>query len=917
MRPRFIQIRGARTHNLKGVDASLPLAAITAVTGVSGSGKSSLAFDTLYAESQRRFVESLSVYARQFLERLDRPDVDRIESVPPAIAIGQGSVPRTARTTVGSMSQLLDLLELLFGAVSIPYCVKGHGPLEAQGPSALSAQLQAEHPGARLVVVTSIESKRIPELVADGYHRALGASGEATLLGAQGDPIQDLIIDRLVVKDSPRLAEAIQTAYRIGRGSAALYFPDSGERRHVEERPSCGRCGAHAPRREARLFSTSSAIGACPSCQGFGKVASLDLDKVVPDASRSLLQDAIAPWSTPARAKYKAYYHRLADKRGLRLTVPWQDLSKKEQKLVLDGDAKLGFPGVRGFFAALEEKRYKMSARILIARYRGYDVCSDCDGQGLRPESLSYRVGGRSIAELRRETVENLRGTIEALSLPPEVEPLRERIRRRLSVLERVGLGYLTLDREARTLSSGEARRVHLSGALGAGVTGTLYVLDEPSVGLHPRDTARLGIILRSLTEAGNTVVVVEHDTELIELADHVLELGPGAGRRGGELLYSGSPAELRGRDTATGRALMGPAEDSQLRRATTLFETPRIEVHGARARNLADFDIHIPKGALTCISGVSGSGKSTLLHEVLAKNLPRHFTGARLDDRAVRGISGMDEITGVHVIDASPLSRSSRSIPATYLNAWTEIRKVLAASREARTAGLTASDFSFNSGRGRCEVCLGLGYVTVDMQFLADVEVRCEACGGRRFKPHVRKVRWRDHTVVQILEMSVEEAYDEFGAHPAVRRGLEPMLAVGLSYLPLGQPTSTLSAGEAQRLKLAAHLAERGHGRPLLLLDEPTTGLHLSDVARLLAAFDALIARGATVVVVEHNLEVLRHAHHVIDLGPDGGALGGRLLVQGSVLDLLDCEASHTAAALTAYIGRAPAPRIAGHGAA
>lgn len=911
MKPRFIQIRGARTHNLRSVDADLPLAAITAVTGVSGSGKSSLAFDTLYAESQRRFAESLSVYARQFLERLERPELERLDAVPPAIAIGQGAVPRTARTSVGSMSQLLDLFELLYAAVAIPHCPNDHGPLEQHAASAVREELARTRNGARLVVTATVPAARVLGLVRDGYRRALSPAGELYTLDADAPATADateLVIDRLVVKDEPRLSEAIETAYRLGEGAAGLHFPDSGEHRRVDARWRCAVCGSQALPKEARLFSRQSAVGACPECQGFGRVASLDMEKVVPDPSRSLLQDAIAPWATPARAQYKAFYHRLAEARGLRLTVPWQDLSAKERRMVLRGDARLGFPGVSGFFAALEEKRYKMSARILIARYRGYEPCERCGGRGLRPESLAYRVGGRSIGDLSALSVDAARELVDGLSLPKEVEPLRERIRRRLSVLAEVGLGYLTLDREARSLSSGEARRVHLSSALGGGVTGTLYVLDEPSVGLHPRDTARLSRILRSLTDAGNTVVVVEHDVELIEAADHVLELGPGAGRRGGQLLFAGRPAELRGRKTATGQALLGPGAEALLRRSSALFETPKLRVLGARARNLAGFDLEIPKGALTVITGVSGSGKSTLLHEVLAKNLPRHFTGARLDERAVGEIHGMDEITGVHVIDASPLSRSSRSIPATYLNAWTEIRKVLASGREARAAGLTASDFSFNSGKGRCEVCQGLGSVTVDMQFLADVEVRCEACGGNRFKPHVTKVRWRDRNVVEILAMSVEEAYDEFGAHPSARRGLEPMLAVGLGYLPLGQPTSTLSAGEAQRLKLAAHLAERGLGRPLLLLDEPTAGLHLQDVAKLLSAFDALIARGATVVVVEHNLEVARHAHHLIDLGPEGGPGGGRLLRQGSLIDIMDTEGSHTAAALAAYLSRDPA---------
>jgi excinuclease ABC subunit A len=932
-----VELRGAATHNLRHVDCDVPLGRVTVVTGVSGSGKSSLAVDTLYAEAQRRFMTSLSAYARQFLERLERPPLERLDFVPPAIAIGQHSRPTSARSSVGSLSQVSDLLQLLYGAAASAQCPNGHGPLGGADTSRAAAALVESHSGRRAIVVARVRRERrsFASLIRDGYARALDADGAVATLDAD-DPRAEVrvVVDRLKLDAPARLAEAIGRAYALADGRAELVFPDGGEPLRLAEATRCGACGFEAPPREARLFSPTSAIGACPTCEGFGREASLDLGRVVPDPTKSLLEDAIAPWSTPAYADWKDFYHRLAKRRGLDLKRPWHQLTDAQRALVLDGDPALQFPGVRGFFAHLETKRYKMSARILIARYRTYVPCSQCGGAKLRPGALAYRLGDASIAELHQRPIEALGAHLDALALDPGVEPLRQRLRARLRLLDEIGLGYLTLGREGRTLSSGEARRLHLSTALGAGVTGTLYVLDEPSVGLHARDTERLAGLLRALADGGNTVVVVEHDLEIIRRADHVLELGPGAGRRGGHVVFAGAPDALARADTATGRVLRGERErDLASPRAGAPDDVPAprrgrgaaprgstapappepeprarasgaIELRGARARTLRGLDLTLPLGGLVAITGVSGSGKSTLVHEVLIPSFLRAKQGLPPDRARLDALLGADRVDAIEVVDTNPLARSARSIPATYLDAWSEIRKVLVESADAKRIGLEPGDFSFNAAGGRCETCQGLGTVTVDMQFLDDVTMVCEACQGRRFKARVLAARWRGLDVAELLERSIDEAHELFAEHRAVRRRLEPLREVGLGYLALGQPTSTLSGGEAQRLKLAAHLAEahkseRARSSSLLVLDEPTTGLHATDVERLLEALAALLERGASVLVVEHNLDVVARADWVVDLGPEGGPRGGGLVYQGPVAGLRAHPTSLTGAAL------------------
>lgn len=897
-----IELRGVRTHNLKAVDADVPLGRITVVTGVSGSGKSSLAVDTLYAEGQRRFIASLTAYARQFLDRLARPDFERIDFLPPAIAIGQGSRPSSARASVGSMCQVADLLQLVYGAAAEPWCIHGHGPIAPASASQARASLVRDFLGQDAIVTAWVEASERSRagLARDGYARALDESGALVTIDRAAGARLEVVVDRLRIRDEPRLAEAVGAALRLGGGSARVRI--GAEVLPLVASLACSSCGFKVPPREARLFSPASPLGACETCQGFGRVQVVDPERVVPDPRKSLLQDAIAPWSTPGHAEWKEAYPRLAKRHGLDLKRPWQDLPEAHRALILEGDPNLGFEGVSGFFAYLEKKRYKVSARILIARYRSYLPCPDCGGSKLKPAALAYRVDGKTIAQAQALPIDALLAWLQSLQVDAAVRPLLERLGGRLEVLDRIGLGYLTPAREGRTLSSGEARRVHLSSALGAGVTGTLYVLDEPSIGLHPRDTERLGEVLTQLAAAGNTVVLVEHDTALIRLADHVIELGPAAGKHGGQVVFAGSPDALAEADTATGRALVSEDVEIEL---PVRRDRDALQVRGARGRNLGGFDVRIPLGALTVITGVSGSGKSTFVNEVLTKNVERALAGKRAEASGAQAIVGVERLRGLTVVDTSPLARSTRSIPATYLDAWTPIRAVLAESGDAKRLGLSPASFSFNGKGGRCETCEGLGVVSVDMQFLEDVTMTCDACSGKRFAPKVLEARWHGLDVSQILGLTVDEAAERFAEHRTIQRRLRPLREVGLGYLTLGQATSTLSGGEAQRLKLAAHLAEGRAEGQLFVLDEPTTGLHASDVAKLLSAFAALLEGGATLVVVEHNLELIRHAQHIIDLGPEGGARGGQLVVEGTIFDLIGSPTSRTGAALRRYLGQ------------
>ena len=931
--PNAIVIDGARTHNLKGVRCAIPRGALTVITGVSGSGKSSLAFDTLYAEGQRRYVESMSIYARQFLERMPRPDVDSINGVPPAIALEQHNGVRNARSTVGTVTEISDYLRLLFARIGIVYCPACGSLVMRDTAQAAADRVLATVDGARVQLVAPVPLAggdprvRLDELLRDGYRRLLidGKLVDADALDDEALRTMrtlPMVVDRLraTKDDRGRLTDALQSAFALGQGRAEAHAEGCDEPLIFDEGFSCAKCGHVLKPPTPALFSFNSPLGACETCQGFGRVIGIDLDKVIPDARKSLADGAIAPFQTPSNAECQDDLVKLAKKhKTVRLDVPWGKLNKKEQKWVLDGDPDYRpggwrhgqWYGVRGFFAYLETKKYKMHVRVLLARYRGYDPCHACEGTRLRAEARCVKIGGRSIAELEAMSVGELAPFVHALSptLPKQARatagPLIVEIENRLGYLQEVGLAYLSLGRQARTLSGGESQRIALASALGAQLTGTLYVLDEPSIGLHPRDSHRLVRVLRKLTERGNTVVVVEHDPEIMREADHVIDLGPGAGARGGEVVFAGSyPELLRDPNATTGRFLRGRERPLAVESAPPIVrdEGEWIRIAGARAHNLKSIDVAFPVGKFSVVTGVSGSGKSTLVVDVLYANALRARGQAVDFVGACDELSGIDRFADVVLVDQSPLARSSRSNPATYLKAMDELRKRFAATSAAEHLALPAGAFSFNVEGGRCEGCQGQGTLTLEMHFLADVTVVCDRCNGRRFSEKVLGVKWKGLSILDCLQLTVDEALERFFDDRKLCNKLGPFAEVGLGYLTLGQSTSTLSGGESQRLKLAAHL-HAGAGATLFLLDEPTTGLHGADVEVLVAALRRLVAAGHTVLAIEHNLDFMRRADWLVDLGPDGGDAGGQLVVDGTPEEVAHHRTSHTGRALAPIV--------------
>ncbi len=939
-----ILVEGARTHNLKGISVRVPHGALTVITGVSGSGKSSLAFDTLYAEGQRRYVESMSTYARQFLERMARPDVDALSGVPPAIAVEQRNGVRNARSTVATATEIADYLRLLFARIGEVSCPDCGGRVARDSASQAAARLLSAHEGKRAQVIARVPAghdagQKLAALAKAGWSRLLldGKPAEGTAL----DPdvlralrVLPVLVDRLAIRreEQARLGAALESAFGLGEGRAEVLVEGAPDPVRLDEGYRCAGCGRDLEPPDPHLFSYNSPRGACPACQGFGRLIGIDWNKVIPDGRKSLRGGAIAPFQTPSNRECQEDLERHARRLKVRLDIPWQELTRGEQAMVLDGEGdeawrKGRWYGVRGFFRWLESKKYKMHVRVLLARYRGYDACGACKGSRLRPEARAVTIDGRSIADLEALPVAALRQFFAALHLTRQARataaPLLAEIDARLGYLEEVGLGYLTLGRQTRTLSGGEAQRIALASALGARLTGTLYVLDEPSVGLHPRDSARLLAVLGKLTARGNTVVIVEHDPEIIAAADHVIDLGPGAGAAGGEVVFEGTFAVLqRDRRSATaalyrGRSTLAPLRAAEpAARYRSAAAPPPLRIVNARAHNLKGVTVEIPRGRLTCVTGVSGSGKSTLVEDVLhaaflrARGRPVDFEG---ECDAVLGLESLEDAV---LVDQTPLARSSRSNPATWLKAFDELRTLLSHTVEAKKLGLSASAFSFNvpheRGGGRCEACAGQGTVTLEMHFLADVTLPCEACGGRRFTEKVLGVRLGGRNVAELLDLTVDEALATFAVEKKIVARLRPLADVGLGYLRLGQSTATLSGGESQRLKLAAHLAPgAGGGEKLFLLDEPTTGLHAADVEVLLAALGRLRAAGHTLVVVEHNLDFIRRADHLIDLGPEGGEAGGQVVATGAPAEVACVAASHTGRALAA-IARGARDRVA-----
>ena len=906
-----LRIRGARQNNLKNLDLDLPHDRLVVVTGVSGSGKSSLAFDTVFSEGQWRFLESLPAYARLLAEKGVRPSVDAIENVRPAVALEQRNTARTARSTVGTVTELYDLFRVLYAAAGQVHCPECGRPGRAWTPASAAHEAVSRFGGERVFVEVPLDE--LGWLPREGWAAHLASRGFARVriggrvvrldepcLPAEPPPGASLVLDRQVAREERlgRLTEALEQAFRMSSG-VAVVRPEGGESLAVGTRRRCYPCGRDLPEPRPVLFSFNHALGACPECTGFGAVLEWDEAKVIPDPGRTLGQGAVEPWQTPANRWWQQQLEALAMDEGIPLDVPWAELDPETRRRVWEGTGRL--EGIEDFFEYLETKRYKMHVRVFLARYRSARTCPACRGARLRPEALQVTVDGRNIAEISRMDLGSLGRWVRTLG-PVVGERGREvlwRIEQRVGVLVRLGLHYLTMDRLTRTLSGGEAQRAALALQLQHHLVGTLYVLDEPTVGLHARDVDVLVDVLRELAGRGNTVLVVEHDPAVIRRADHVVEMGPGGGRRGGKVLFQGPPARLAETDTPTGRALARPAPP---RRPTPPRTPPAfLRLRGCRLHNLKDVDVTFPLGALVCVTGVSGSGKSSLVTGTLVPMLQtRGFRGPA----SGMELQGTDRVPPVRVVDQSPMGRTPRSIPLTYVGAYGAVRDLYASLPAARRLGLGRRDFSFNVAGGRCEACKGTGYERLEMYLFEDLFVPCAHCGGRRFQPRVLRVRYQGLTTHDVLGLTVEEGLEVFRGVPAVRRALGVLDDLGLGYLVLGQPAPTLSGGEAQRLKIASELLGTRSEGVVYVLDEPTTGLHPQDVGRLLAVLRRLVEAGHTVVAVEHNLEFIAQADWIIDLGPEGGEDGGRVVDAGPPEDVAARAIGHTGRYLQKVLG-------------
>jgi excinuclease ABC subunit A len=977
-----IVIRNARTHNLKNLSCEIPHGKLTVISGVSGSGKSSLAFDTIYAEGQRRYVESLSAYARQFLERIEKPDADEIDGLAPAIAIKQKNTTRNPRSTVATATEIYDYLRLLWARCGEVHCIHCDGLVKRDSVDEAAEAVLALGEGTRLNVLFPVMSAAPVVEDEAKTRKALGrparpvAKGRAAGKGAESlhtealkarladlrssgfnrlwqqgrifefstpESLIDLdlaqpvfvLLDRIVVNaDSrSRIVDSVEIAYReageaifeevprysTGEASSEVTSSPSeeaaGQRRlRFSGAYRCTNC--HRPGREPepRLFSFNNPFGACPRCQGFGNTVDYDLGLVIPDQGLSLLGGAIDPWNRP---KYRPWFGELRKRTaelGVALDVPWRDLPEAAREIVLRG--KDGFAGVMGFFAQMERKKYKLHVRVMLSKYRGYAECPDCRGQRLRAEARAVRLDGKSICQVTALTIAQAKEFFDVLKLTPMQEeiagPILTEVRQRLSFLVAVGLEYLTLDRLASTLSGGEAQRIQLATSLGSRLVGALYVLDEPSIGLHTRDTARLIHILEELRDLGNTILVVEHDADILRAADHLLDLGPGAGEFGGKLLAEGVLAEIEANPTSlTGRYLSGKISiPVPTRRRSPGRE--KLVLRGARANNLHGLDVEIPLGLLVAVTGVSGSGKSTLVHQVLYRAVARALgqTDGGDPSGVFNSLSGVERLNDVVLVDQTPIGRTPRSNPITYIKGFDLVRELFASQPEAKRLSLTPGHFSFNVPGGRCNTCEGDGTVTVEMQFLADVELPCEDCNGTRYQAKILNVHYKGKSIHDVLQMTVKEAMRFFAGQTRLLEKLAVLDEIGLGYLRLGQSATTLSGGEAQRVKLAAHLAAvratNATARPsqasrvLYILDEPTTGLHFDDVSKLLTAFRKLIDGGGSLIVIEHNLDVIKSADWVIDLGPEGGEAGGRIVAEGPPEEIASNLHSYTGKWLT-----------------
>jgi excinuclease ABC subunit A len=962
-----IQLRGVRVHNLKGIDLDLPRGRLVVLCGLSGSGKSSLALDTLYAEGQRRYIESFSAYTRQFLQRLEKPAAERIDGIPPAVAVTHKNTSRSSRSTVGTATETNDYLRLLLAKIGQVVCRNCGQIVRRASPEGLAEELTGLPAGTRYLVTFPVElrpaedpaspvsssQRLLAELREEGFVRVV-AGGRILELSSENASIRPeelgdeqrlyAVVDRLSAGAAiERIRDSLETAFAKGDGRCHVFVEgesgtgvppvahrwDAGAtdrsysvagqpfkidgrtwlRRAWSNRFRCDDCNLEYAEPQPRLFSFNSPLGACPECEGFGNVIDIDPDLVVPDPRKTLRDGAIAPWNTPAYAHELEELLALAEDYGLPVDVPYSQLNEQQRRLIQEGVPERKFGGLRGFFAWLQRRKYKMHIRVFLSRWRSYRPCPACGGSRLRPEALDARVGGLNIAEICRLKIRDAAEFFRRLELSEHDRTvgrmMLEQVQHRLGYLCEVGLDYLSLDRTLRTLSGGEAQRVTLTSALGSSLVNMLYVLDEPSVGLHPQDTGRLISVIRQLRDRGNTVVAVEHDEAVIRAADQVIEIGPGAGERGGQVVFQGTPREMEASTSSlTGDYLAGR------RGASGPFKRrpPNhgwIRLAGARGNNLKKITVEFPLGVLCVVTGVSGSGKSTLVEDTLYPALCRRMRKSAPKPCEFDDIYGDGQIEDVILVDQSPIGRSPRSNPVTYIKAFDEIRAVFAETAEARTHNYTASHFSFNSAEGRCPACEGDGCHQIDMQFLADVYMTCSECQSTRYRPEILEVTYRGLNIADVLGMTVREAFTFFRGRTKAQARLKRLIDVGLDYLRLGQAANTLSGGEAQRLKLAGYLSTARRGRSLFILDEPTTGLHFSDVVQLVDCFDALLAVGHSLIVVEHNLQLIRHADYLIDLGPGAADEGGRIVAQGTPEMVARSKSSATARFLAPVLAR------------
>jgi excinuclease ABC subunit A len=931
-----ISVRGCRVHNLKDVDVDIPRGQLVAICGLSGSGKTSLALDTLYAEGQRSYIESFSAYTRQFLQRLDKPDCDQIAGIPPAIAVTRAGGSKTNRSTVGTTTEIADHLRLLFAKSGQLICHGCGNPVRSDDPATVAEELQQLPAKSRSMIGFPVwlpDRKSASEILLglqqEGYLRLVAGektfhlsdadrSALAKTVGRNGIECV-IIVDRVTVDaELTRLTESLETAMGEGHGRAVVLTSAPAMETEAEtmarvvtidERPwqqkiisrdrRCDACDLDYPDPAPRLFNFNNPLGACPTCEGFGDAVDFDMDLVVPDPTLSLEEGAIAPWRTPAYEHELQELLALAEDYDLPTDLPFKKLKKKHLRLIREGSPEHHFGGLNGFFAWLERKKYKMHVRIFAARYRSYRPCPTCHGKRLKPEALAYRIGEHSIADVLAMKASELSDLFTNLKLPSReaeiaAEPISQ-IRDRLGYLRDVGLGYLQLDRTLRTLSGGETQRVALTSALGSSLVNMLYVLDEPTAGLHPVDVERLSHAILGLRDRGNTVVVVEHDETMIRLADHVIEVGPAAGTAGGEIVFEGSPKKLyRDKNSLTGQFLTG-------KRGWTLRDRePRnhrgvISLRGASGNNLQEIDVDFPLGVLCLVTGISGSGKSSLVQDTLYGAIRQRKHQEAAKPLPYRSITGLSQIDDCLLIDQSPISRSPRSAPVTYAKAFDPIRKVFAATVEAKTRNFGPGHFSYNSSKGQCPQCEGAGVLEIDMQFMADVSMQCPECRGTRYRDDILQVHYRDRSIADVLAMTVKQAHSFFRGHEKVQTRLKAMIDVGLEYIHLGQAATTLSSGEGQRLKLAAFLASASRRRTLFIMDEPTTGLHFADIVRLVDCFDALLADGHALIVIEHNALLMQAADHLIDLGPGAADEGGQVVAEGTPRDVAKVKGSRT----------------------